>query len=102
MADDHRLLGVLTADAAAAILEGEATEDAERQGGSEPLEVPYLRASPLILWRKRIVWLLVLFVAEAYTGTVLRAFEDTHGDPAHEKAGWREHHPALPTVTYTS
>jgi magnesium transporter len=28
------------------------------------------------LWRKRIIWLLVLFVAEAYTGTVLRAFED--------------------------
>lgn len=76
VAQDHQLLGVLTADAAAAILEDEATEDAERQGGSEPLEVPYLRASPLRLWRKRIVWLLVLFIAEAYTGTVLRAFED--------------------------
>ncbi|NTY58940.1 magnesium transporter [Mycolicibacterium sphagni] len=74
--DQRRLLGVLTADAAADILEAEATRDAERQGGSEPLEVPYLRASPLRLWRKRIVWLLVLFVAEAYTGTVLRAFED--------------------------
>ena len=54
----------------------ETTEDAEKQGGSTPLEVPYLRASPWLLWRKRIVWLLVLFVAEAYTGTVLRAFED--------------------------
>ncbi|MEE6165737.1 magnesium transporter [Mycolicibacterium sp. 120322] len=72
----RKLLGVLTADAAADILEREATEDAERQGGSAPLEVPYLRASPIRLWRKRIVWLLVLFVAEAYTGTVLRAFED--------------------------
>jgi len=74
--DEHRLLGVLTADAAADILADEATEDAERQGGSMPLEVPYLRASPWLLWRKRIVWLLVLFVAEAYTGTVLRAFEE--------------------------
>ncbi|MBB3752939.1 magnesium transporter [Mycolicibacterium sp. BK634] len=74
--DQRRLLGVLTADAAADIIETEATRDAERQGGSEPLEVPYLRASPFRLWRKRIVWLLVLFVAEAYTGTVLRAFED--------------------------
>ncbi len=72
----QKLLGVLTADAAADILEREATEDAERQGGSAPLEVPYLRASPIRLWRKRIVWLLVLFAAEAYTGTVLRAFED--------------------------
>lgn len=74
--EQRRLLGVLTADAAADILEEETTEDAERQGGSAPLEVPYLRAKPWLLWRKRIVWLLVLFVAEAYTGTVLRAFED--------------------------
>ena len=75
--DEHgRLLGIVTEDDAADIAEEEATEDAERQGGSSPLDVPYLRASPLLLWRKRIVWLLLLFVAEAYTGTVLRAFED--------------------------
>lgn len=43
---------------------------------SAPLEVPYLRASPWLLWRKRVVWLLVLFAAEAYTGSVLRAFSD--------------------------
>lgn len=73
---EQRLLGVLTEDDAAEIAEDEATEDAEKQGGSAPLEVPYLRASPWHLWRKRIVWLLVLFAAEAYTGTVLRAFED--------------------------
>ncbi|MGB3480627.1 MAG: magnesium transporter [Mycobacterium sp.] len=73
---DRRLLGVLTEDDAGDIAEEEATEDAEKQGGSAPLEVPYLRASPWRLWKKRIVWLLVLFAAEAYTGTVLRAFED--------------------------
>lgn len=73
---DNRLLGLLTEDDAADIAEEEATEDAEKQGGSAPLEVPYLRASPWHLWKKRIVWLLVLFAAEAYTGTVLRAFED--------------------------
>jgi magnesium transporter len=28
-----------------------------------------------LLVRKRIGWLLLLFVAEAYTGTVLRSFE---------------------------
>src|SRR5204862_119678 len=42
----------------------------------QPLEEPYLRAGPLRLARKRIVWLLLLFAAEAYTGTVLRHFED--------------------------
>ena len=73
---EGRLLGVLTEADARDIIEGQATEDAEKQGGSTPLEVPYLSASPLLLWRKRIIWLLVLFAAEAYTGTVLRAFED--------------------------
>lgn len=74
--DDNRLLGILTENTAADITEEEVTEDAERQGGSEPLEVPYLRASPWLLWRKRVGWLLLLFVAEAYTGTVLRHFEE--------------------------
>ncbi|WP_425518522.1 magnesium transporter [Mycobacterium spongiae] len=73
---DNRLLGILAEDEAIDIAEEEATEDAERQGGSAPLEVPYLRASPWLLWRKRVVWLLVLFAAEAYTGTVLRAFSE--------------------------
>jgi magnesium transporter len=73
---DNRLLGVLGEGEAIDIAEEEATEDAELQGGSAPLELPYLRASPWLLWRKRIVWLLVLFAAEAYTGTVLRAFSD--------------------------
>jgi magnesium transporter len=73
---DHRLVGIVTADDVADVLEEETTEDIERLGGSEPLEVPYLRAGPLVLARKRVLWLLVLFAAEAYTGTVLRAFED--------------------------
>src|SRR5919197_761876 len=47
----------------------------ERLGGSQQLDEPYLRAAPLTLARKRIGWLLLLFAAEAYTGTVLRHFE---------------------------
>jgi magnesium transporter len=73
--DDGRLLGIITADDVADIIEEETTEDFSRLGGSQPLEVPYLQASPAQLWRKRILWLLALFVAEAYTGTVLRHFE---------------------------
>ena len=56
--------------------EEEATEDIERLGGSEPLALPYRLASVPLLFRKRIGWLLLLFVAEAYTGTVLRDFSD--------------------------
>lgn len=74
--DENRLLGIITVDDVADILEQEATEDIERLGGSEPLDTPYLRASPFLLWRKRIVWLLVLFLAAAYTTTVLQYFEE--------------------------
>lgn len=73
---ENRLLGIITADDVADVLEQEATEDFERLGGSEPLDEPYLRASPLLLTRKRVGWLLVLFIAQAYTGTVLQHFAD--------------------------
>jgi len=73
---DGRLLGIVTADDAADVLEEEATEDVEKLGGSVPLDKPYLHTSTLELVWKRVRWLLVLFVAEAYTGSVLRAFED--------------------------
>jgi magnesium transporter len=71
-----RLLGIVTADDVVDVIEEEATEDIQHLGGSQPLEVPYPRASVWLLARKRVGWLLLLFVAEAYTGTVLRAFED--------------------------
>ena len=74
--DAGRLLGIITVDDVADILEQETTEDIERLGGSQPLEEPYLRASPTRLWRKRVIWLLALFFAEAYTGTVLRHYQD--------------------------
>jgi len=73
--DEDRLLGIIPVDEVADILEREVTQDIERLGGSQPLEVPYTRATPFYLWRRRVGWLLLLFVAEIYTGTVLRHFE---------------------------
>jgi len=75
--DDGRLLGVITSDDVADVLEEEATEDIERLGGSEPLGEPYLSASLFELWRKRIPWLMVLFLAGTYTSAVLQLFSDT-------------------------
>lgn len=72
---EGRLLGIITADDVADVLEAEATEDIERLGGSQPLEEPYLRASPLLLFRKRIVWLLVLFLAQFITLWVYAHYE---------------------------
>lgn len=74
--DDDHLLGIITEDDVADVLQAEATEDIERLGGSQPLNLPYRLASVPLLVRKRVGWLLLLFLAEAYTGTVLRNFED--------------------------
>ncbi len=73
--DENHLLGIITVEDVSDILRQETTEDIERLGGSEPLEEPYLRAKPALLWRKRVGWLLALFLAEAYTGTVLRHYQ---------------------------
>jgi magnesium transporter len=73
--DDGRLLGIITADDVHDILEEEATEDIARLGGSQPLDVPYLRANPLMLFRKRIVWLFVLFIAQFMTVSIQEHYE---------------------------
>lgn len=72
---NNRLVGIITQDDVADVLEDEATEDIERLGGSQPLDVPYRYAGVSLLFRRRILWLLLLFAAEAYTGTVMRHFE---------------------------
>ena len=74
--DEDHILGIITEDDVADVLQAEATEDIERLGGSQPLNLPYRLASVPLLVRKRVGWLLLLFLAEAYTGTVLRNFED--------------------------
>jgi magnesium transporter len=73
--DDDHILGIITEDDVADVLQAEATEDIERLGGSQPLNLPYRLASVPLLVRKRVGWLLLLFFAEGYTGTVLQNFE---------------------------
>src|SRR5690606_13171156 len=73
----QRLIGVVTVDDLIDVMQEEATEDIQMLGGSQPLQGTYFKSSVFHLYRKRIIWLLILFVAEAYTGTVLRHYEDT-------------------------
>jgi magnesium transporter len=74
--DDNHLLGIITQDDVADVLEEEATEDIERLGGSQPLDMPYRAASVLTLVRRRIGWLMFLFVAGFLTSWVLKAYDD--------------------------
>lgn len=71
-----KLMGVITADDVMDVLEEEATEDIQRLGGAQPLERPYLDTPVFTVMRKRIGWLLLLFITESLTGSVLRHFEN--------------------------
>lgn len=75
--DESRLVGVLTIDDAARVLEYEESEDSARQGGVEPLRRPYLSTPIRTLVRSRVVWLLVLAVGATLTVQVLSIFEET-------------------------
>lgn len=75
--NDRRMIGIINVDDLIDVIHEEATEDIQKLGGSQPLEEAYFKNSVWSLFRKRIGWLLILFVAEAYTGNVLRYFEDT-------------------------
>ena len=73
-----RLLGIVTVDDVIDVLVSEGTEDILRFGGMEgggAIDQPYFTVPIAVVIRKRVGWLLLLFVAETLTGTVLRYFE---------------------------
>ncbi len=74
--EENVIVGVITVDDVLEVVEDEATEDIQRLGGAEPLDQPYLLTSAWQLFRKRIGWLMLLFITGSLTGTVLRIFEE--------------------------
>jgi magnesium transporter len=72
--DKHRLVGLITIDDIADVLEEEATEDVQRMfgaGAEERLNSPWFFS-----FRKRVVWLLVNLVTAFMAAMVVGAFED--------------------------
>lgn len=72
---NSRMVGIVTVDDVLDVVEEEATEDIQLLGGSQPLDAPYMQASFFSLYRKRVGWLLILFVAQAFTSNILRHYE---------------------------
>jgi magnesium transporter len=69
------LLGVITIDDVIDVLTSEQTEDMQKLGAVEPLDVPYFQTGFWVFIRKRAVWLIVLFVEEFFTQTALRYYD---------------------------
>ncbi len=76
--DDHdRIVGVIHMGDLLRVAEAEASEDVYRLGGIAPLSASYLESKFSTIWRKRVVWLSVLFIAELFTFTALAQFESS-------------------------
>ncbi|WP_232517152.1 magnesium transporter [Chitinophaga sp. MD30] len=74
--DNGLLLGIVTIDDMLWIANEEHTEDIQKIGGTEALDEPYLDMPLLKLVKKRIGWLIVLFIGEMLTATAMGFFED--------------------------
>jgi magnesium transporter len=73
--DEGKLLGVITIDDIIDVLVQEQTEDVQKIGAIEPLDVPYFQTSFLTFIRKRAGWLVILFIEEFFTQTALRYYD---------------------------
>jgi len=69
------MLGIVTVDDILWVANEEYTEDMQRIGGTEALDEPYLDVSIVQLVKKRAGWLIVLFLGQLITATVLEHFE---------------------------
>ena len=75
---EGRMLGIITVDDVIDVVVSESTEDVLRFGGvsDDGMDQPYFTVPIPRVVRKRIVWLLLLFLAGTLTGSVLSFFEN--------------------------
>lgn len=74
---DNRLVGIITHDDATDVMQAGATEDFHRVGTVTHLESGVGSASIPMLYRARIVWLMLLVFGSIFSGAGIAHFEDT-------------------------
>ena len=67
--------GIVTADDVLDVVQEEATEDFQKIGGLEALDLPYFRTGYPEMLRKRGGWLSLLFLGELFTASAMGFFE---------------------------
>ena len=73
------LLGIVTIDDVLWVATEEFTEDIQKIGGTEALDFPYLETPFFQLIRKRVGWLIILFLSEMLTATAMAYYNDELG-----------------------
>ena len=76
VSNSNKLLGIVTIDDILWVASEEFSEDMQKMGGTEALNEPYLEMPIFRLFKKRIVWLVILFLGEMLTATAMAYFED--------------------------
>lgn len=71
----NKLLGIVTIDDILWVASEEFSEDIQKIGGTQALDQPYLEMPIFRLFKKRITWLVVLFLGEMLTATAMKYFE---------------------------
>jgi len=72
-----KLVGIVTYDDAMDVAEEEATEDFHRVGTVGPLETSVKEARIPLLYRKRVLWLVLLVFGNLFSSAGIAFFEDT-------------------------
>ncbi|HWD87602.1 MAG TPA: magnesium transporter [Mucilaginibacter sp.] len=72
--DNDILLGIVTVDDILWIANEEYTEDIQKIGGTEALDEPYLEINLFRLIKKRVGWLIILFLSEMLTTTAMQSY----------------------------
>ncbi len=72
-----KLIGVINVDDILDVMKQEATEDFQKMATITPLDENLQTASVLTLYRKRIMWLIILVFMNIFSGAGIAFFEDT-------------------------
>ncbi|RYZ73256.1 MAG: magnesium transporter, partial [Proteobacteria bacterium] len=73
--EQNQMVGIVTFDDVASVIQEEATEDIHKLGAVETLDAPYMKISMLQMIKKRAGWLLILFLGEMFTATAMGYFQ---------------------------
>ncbi|MEE6186785.1 magnesium transporter [Niabella digestorum] len=76
VSESNKLLGIVTIDDILWVATEEYSEDMQKMGGTQAFGEPYLDIPLFQLFKKRILWLVVLFLGEMLTATAMAFFED--------------------------
>lgn len=76
VSNSNKLLGIVTIDDILWVAGEEFGEDIQKIGGTAALEEPYIEIPIFRLFKKRIVWLIILFFGELITISAMQQFQD--------------------------